>query len=409
MADFTKYINSDMNTSPFSTIVFGSGVPLLEVELNEMQEIEFNRFRTLCKNFIGDGMDSEYSLQYGGDSLLLRGHFIVDGYLIKCNDIEVTGLTEGNIYLSVSVVDITKDSIIKENGYKNGSIIDNTIQDSRMSMETTRRKAISYEITQVMPVDTSYVLLGSLSSSLVFTRSIKVINVTNIFESIPTSLPANGGNADTLDGLHSSSFLKDLGLIKNDSGINIDIFNDYSYVGYLNGYTLSSVPNTNGVIRHYKTDGEPYVYQTFTKLIDKTTYERTKYNNVWSEWVNVKDDGNAYTLGGATRFDYLQHYRFGDGLNLNDANYKQPYSADISDGSTIGLPVAGWYHLIFYPHSNSNGHGLQIAYPLLTNAMHPMYRIAIGTTWQPWRPQNDNVFVQSASPSSPQTGDIWIW
>jgi hypothetical protein len=320
---------------------------------------------------------------------------------------------------------------------------------------------------------------------------------------IPITLPANGGNADTLDGKHGSAFLKDLGLITNDSGINIDTFDDYSYVGYLSDYSLSSVPHPHGVIKHFKTNSSPYVYQEFTKLYDQTTYKRTKFDNSWSEWtkldadtldglhandffktdvkvgipnfdlndlvdsgfytiqptgapnptankplddwgtcIHIKHESTyhqialytsgtkaktyrrsfmntawtawsdldaADTLEGASRFDLLQHYRNGIGLDLTSNIGTQPYSANINEtlATSIGLENA-WWHLMYLPHTSS-GFGMQIVFPLNSISFRPKYRISVDTVWQSWRLLNDNTYVQSTAPSSPQTNDLWIW
>lgn len=395
--------------------------------------------------------------------------------------------------------------------------------------------------------------------------------------------------------------VKDLGVLTDTDGVNFDEFNDNNCIAYLHNYTLSTVPNTNGIIKHYKSESSEYRYQEFTKLYNQQTYKRVYWNGVWKDWTLInsahvedlhnidilayaeelvtesvapyfaiargynctnepysmgvqglgdyyyqifkvgtgwitmyatdvrsntvytinKNNGvwdtswnslrNADTLSGISKINFTQYYPGGNDVDITDPNEKQPYIADISaeQAESIGL-LENWHHLVYLPHQNPNGYGLQIAYhfdtghPVLfrraagttwgewetmgdgcnasklqgaskseflqhynyangidltsnsfvqpysanineaqatsiglesswwhliylphtinsggfgaqiaipLNAPHhrPKYRIALDGTWQSWRPLNDNMYVQSTTPTSPQTGDIWIW
>lgn len=74
----------------------------------------------------------------------------------------------------------------------------------------------------------------------------------------------------------------------------------------------------------------------------------------------------------------------------NDFNYRSSYAADISntEASRIGL-TSDWYHLFYNKHSNVNGYGIEIAFPLNTCSITPKYRNAINGVWQDWKNIND--------------------
>ena len=63
---------------------------------------------------------------------------------------------------------------------------------------------------------------------------------------------------------------------------------------------------------------------------------------------------------------------------LNNSNYSTPYVGDISDieAAKIGLS-SDWHHIFYNNHSNTNGFGLEIAFPLNNPTITPKYRNAI--------------------------------
>lgn len=95
--------------------------------------------------------------------------------------------------------------------------------------------------------------------------------------------------------------------------------------------------------------------------------------------------GNADKLDGKHAESFMQWLDYIIDVDfLNNANYKVDYHGNISDGALIGLPIAGWYHIVYYMHANINGYGMQIAYPLNFDGA-TMIRRANGTTWGTWK------------------------
>lgn len=107
--------------------------------------------------------------------------------------------------------------------------------------------------------------------------------------------------------------------------------------------------------------------------------------------------GNADTLDGKHAESFMQWLGTPSDTNfMNDANYKVDYHCNIGDGTLIGLPIAGWYHIVYYMHSNFNGFGMQIAYPLNFDGTTYIRR-AVDTTWGDWKNVADGGNAMSAN------------
>lgn len=155
MAEFNSYQNYDESTSPFQSIVFGSNTPILEVELNEMQIMQAHKIRTLCKDFLGDCVSPSTTITLNNKVLTLNGSMLVQGYIIKLENVTVNNIVDGDVYVDVTVSTLTKDSTVKKHGYTGGTNITNTMMDNRYNIETSRRKSLSFSFTQTSSATTS--------------------------------------------------------------------------------------------------------------------------------------------------------------------------------------------------------------------------------------------------------------
>lgn len=114
---------------------------------------------------------------------------------------------------------------------------------------------------------------------------------------IPTTLPANGGNADTLDGLHESKFAQNI--ITWNSGDIKDLIlkcNRSGFVFIQNVVTGMPVNSTYwfGIVNASTSHRNLLVFN-----IDGLYSGYRSYNNAnkrWSEWKSFADGGNAATL-----------------------------------------------------------------------------------------------------------------
>ena len=138
---------------------------------------------------------------------------------------------------------------------------------------------------------------------------------------IPTTLPANGGNADTVDGKHASEFLQNLGYLNSGSLLNYALAEKTSgfvFVGsevtgmpYDNTYWFVSIEHTTDHCKITATD-----INTSKTFIDV-------YNDAlekWRGWSNVADGGDALTLNGVAASEYLQRIRHGVNIGTNPAS-----------------------------------------------------------------------------------------
>lgn len=169
MPDFTHESNYSEETS-FSQIVFGSSAPVLETEMNELQEIIRTKFKYLSQLF---GFNS--GVIYGGSVSLSENIVTVSncyvfsgsGLFAYINSASVEVSQENcNVYVTLTENTITGNDTIKSYGNTEGSIITNPIYDSRLGVETSRRKVITYTLSasSVVPNDSGTVSIGTFDS-----------------------------------------------------------------------------------------------------------------------------------------------------------------------------------------------------------------------------------------------------
>ena len=255
MVDFSNFSNTDFNTTPFQYVVFGKGGNLLEVELNEAQYLGFLRDRESLRNLGNRCINGE--VKSNGTDITITGDLIINGYYIHSlnSTIKSVGLPKF-LYAKVSIIDYNGNSVVKNNGYIDGNIIPNTIIDSRIGFETTRRRGIQLEFstidsdgaiklleddglggirfaiptmtlsdsvdkavselkTNIQSIEANKVTSWSKTPSNTKYPSEKLVkdsldgkansNHTHTKSQItdfPASLPANGGNSDTVNGHH---------------------------------------------------------------------------------------------------------------------------------------------------------------------------------------------------------------
>ena len=156
-----------------------------------------------------------------------------------------------------------------------------------------------------------HTVLSNVPANAKFTDTVQDLSGYAKKTDIPTSLPANGGNADTVDGQHASAFLgggfvyksyltggygSDMdnyvtdyhGFVYNCT--NTPTVNEYGFLDVFNfngGGFLPSLPEKGGVIR-----------QIFTSYSTGKAYLRLRVQNVWGSWKCFADGGNADTVNG---------------------------------------------------------------------------------------------------------------
>ena len=174
MADFTKYSNYNEETS-FSGVIFGANAPVLEVEMNELQEINDTKFSRLS-NIVGSCVHplSNGSVSYNPTTKVLtltNCVVVIDSFSAFIDSATVTlSATKKYAYLKLEEKTVTGASTLKRYGNTAGSVISNPIYDSRLGHETTRRRIIVVTIIagNSIPANSDtikYVPIGELSNS----------------------------------------------------------------------------------------------------------------------------------------------------------------------------------------------------------------------------------------------------
>ena len=154
---------------------------------------------------------------------------------------------------------------------------------------------------------------------------------------IPTKLPADGGNADTVDGKHASEMLQNLGYLNSGSLLNyalvektsgfVFVGNEVTGMPYDSTYWFASIEHTTDHCKITATD-----INTSKTFIDG-------YNDVlkkWSGWSNVADGGDALTLNGVSAYEYQRRIRHGINIGTNpDATDNQGLYFFGKEGTTL--------------------------------------------------------------------------
>ena len=261
MPNFDRFINTDINTTPFQLVTFGKDAPLLEVELNEAQYIIYNKLQLIAKRIIGNIFDG--TMTVSNSQLLINGIFCIDGHIINCDNISVPISASKSYYMNINIKSVTGSTVIKKNGYTNGDTIDNTIIDNRVGETTTGRKSIEFSIStnEDTSADSS-VLIFSTSDSLGITKKIRDGKIT-------TELSRLGNDIST-NSTYINSLISRVTTIQNDLGITLTS-------------TLSagstSVTFTHAGIKETSTfDVYTDIYGVNPKSVSDITISQDKYN-----------------------------------------------------------------------------------------------------------------------------------
>lgn len=184
MSNFDKYTNYN-DTAGVSSVVFGADAPVLEVELNEMQEIQKSFLRKTLKNLIGDGISDKNAISYSNGTLSIANgcFFNVGGYLIQCTGLSIA-VTEGTVYLQVWEETVDHTATLKTEGNAQSSAtIPNYFKDSRYPIETSKRKVIKYTLSTTTDSSKQNLAIASVSGSTPI-KIVKEINLTKLSDKV---------------------------------------------------------------------------------------------------------------------------------------------------------------------------------------------------------------------------------
>lgn len=173
----------------------------------------------------------------------------------------------------------------------------------------------------------------------------------------PSSLPANGGNADTVGGKQASDFLPNKAVCVN--GADYDSFTTSGFFEVLGNANLptQNAPNGNNTSNNFyllvQSRGEQYCNQiAVSARTDLSVYVRTLYNGEWTDWAKINDGGNASTVNGLTVQTAVP-----TDAKFTDTVYTHPtYTARTGVPTANATPAFGGTFTVSQPVSDATGH-----------------------------------------------------
>ena len=184
MASFDKYTNHRDNAG-VSSVVFGAEKPLLEVEMNEVQEIQKSMLRRAIKNIIGDGVTDLSKIVYEGGAVKVKEGcaLAVDGYMVESTGLSLTA-SSGTVYLQVWEETATYSETLKKEGNQQDSAsVTNWFKDNRSDTETSRRKVVKYTLATTTNSARHNLAIAKVADG-VMTRLCKEISFSNLSNTV---------------------------------------------------------------------------------------------------------------------------------------------------------------------------------------------------------------------------------
>ena len=174
MSDFEKRSNYNKDAGVVQ-VKIGFEKPVLEVELNEMQEIQRQRVKDVIQAVVPNGV------LHGGTYTYSNGIFkiqevtaIIEGEIIYIPNLQISAGNDDIIYIKVWEKEITATTVMKAYGNEQGEVIPNYIVDSRVGQETSRRIVLAYDLVKSTESDGVYLKLGKIKSGK-FEKEVKEI------------------------------------------------------------------------------------------------------------------------------------------------------------------------------------------------------------------------------------------
>lgn len=186
MASFDKYSNFK-DDAGVTGVVFGSEKPVLEVELNEMQDALKSQMRRVVKNILGDGISDLSKITYAnGIVSVASGCFLsLNGYVANCTGLSVTAGNSSTVYLQAWEETVDSSATLKTEGnQQSSSTVANWAKDSRSPVETSRRKVMKYTLATSQDSSKYNLAIAQISATGVITRVCKEVSYTKLAEQV---------------------------------------------------------------------------------------------------------------------------------------------------------------------------------------------------------------------------------
>ena len=363
MPDFNKgsTFNKDAN---FQGVKFGADAPLLETELNELQDIQTEARADIIRDTIPSGfvqlgeLDFDYMLN-NENCVKMKTDSVayVNGYKVvipKDTIVDIGKAPEKDaredlLFLEVWKEEVTKDSVLTVAGGEGQAQINNPILDDRVGQETARRIALKWRIRHVADVDFNTYPEGFHRLGLGWSDNAVIAQGGNT-EPIRYNKYSSYFNANVLTTIANATKHNDCGLyIAGDGGASgkqyLKTFDGYVYA--IPMFKLYRKPSCGKAIPFEYQKINPKVdYSKFTDLMKEEKVER-----VVNETIGGRSLVNLDVLGlGKDLVVHDDSNRYRDIYRLNlVANKQYTIVFNISDnnGSLV-------YYELYYSDSSSN-------------------------------------------------------
>lgn len=316
---FDIHSNFDKRAN-FTEVKFGEGKPVLEVELNELQNIQNEARADLIRDSIPSGFTSlgELDFAYSAENenvIRLKSESVayVNGYRILLPKGMTIDLEEAPkdkpredlVFLEVWREEVNYEDTLHTQGGENLGTITNPIKDSRYPIETSRRIALKWRIRLAQDID--------------FTKNPKGFRVPQ--QGWTNQVNAQGGNDKPLSGSSIEVVLSPNNSV-DDEKRNWKIIDSGLYFsGTGTDYSKSKLKTIDGycyAIPMFRVKRRPSCgkaspfeyskinpkvdYDKFTNLVNEDKVERVISENIkGNSLVNLLPHTDNFTGSGVTR------------------------------------------------------------------------------------------------------------
>lgn len=268
----------------------------------------------------------------------------LDGLLTKEDKTKINNMYE-TITTGLNNVDNTSD-INKPVSKLQQSALDLKLDKTGDTKNTTVTFSQSLNRVNINTGESTATLFGKIQKWLSDLKSVAFSGSYTDLSNKPTSLPANGGNADTIGGKQVSYFLP----------ASASCNKNWNWSGQ---------------------NGQPNWLWGGNDANNMYVYNPLNFN---VNYANSAGKVGNLAEGNICRYDL--------NIDINNTQYPYPYMIDVTQNNSA--PSTDWWHIIYVPHRNyGGGYGCQLAIPFYgSNTL--CVRSANGTNWGAWARANDN-------------------
>ena len=281
---------------------------------------------------------------------------------------------------------------------------------TRKGLKTFSFDGHSHSVSDIEDFPKSLPANGGNADTVDGYHALDLRNYNNLINK-PASLPANGGNADTVDGKHASDLLNYNNLTNSpdfNTSTNKTTFDIPQQGLYQVKCADNSSPNgKNGIwsllvigdgTGGYMNTGNNYITQlafygegvTYTRDCSMTNNEDDDTVYDWGEWRKINDGGNADTIAGIG-IDGIQTKQTGISSYTDWNDIVEPGFHKLMERGTENAPDnSDWFFPIVFAYSQTGISQLAVAYRYdLIYIRHKKTLENETTGWTEWRKIND--------------------